>query len=535
MEEKLNHRKDTKKTNLLGRSGAALVATGILLSRMMGLVRQKIFAFYFGNSDLGDAFYAALKIPNFSQNLLGDGVLSASFIPVYSQLLARGEQEEADRVAGVIGTLLAMLIIVIVSAGVLGAPYLIDLIAPGFEGEKRALTLRLVQIFFPGTGFLVMSAWCLGVLNSHRKFFLSYAAPVVWNLAIIFTLLVFGDKSAPEILVEQTAWGVFVGSLLQFLIQLPTVFKCAPNLKFKPVFQNEHIQTVFRSFLPVVTSRGVIQISSYIDNILASLLPTGAVSALAYAQSLYMLPISLFGMSVSAAELPAMSGATGTREEIAEYLKKRLASAFRQISFFVIPSVVGFVLLGDVMIDGLYRGGEFTRADTLRVWIVLGGATVGLLASTIGRLYSSTFYSLKDTKTPLRFAVIRVVIGTGMGFFFSLHAPELLGIDAFWGTAGLTIAGGIAGWVEFFFLRRSLHRQIGTLQTPYAFILKAWLAAGLAGSVGYGIKILVGENHFVLNLFFVLIPYGFSYFALGAALGLEEPKRFMRKISKRLS
>jgi putative peptidoglycan lipid II flippase len=511
------------------RSGAALVAVGILLSRLMGLVRQKIFAYYFGNSDVGDAFYAALKIPNFPQNLLGDGVLSASFIPVYANLLAEGKKEEADRVAGIIGSVLAILVTLIVAVGVLATPFLIDLIAPGFHGAKRDLTIHLVQIFFPGTGFLVMSAWCLGILNSHRKFFLSYAAPVIWNVAIIFALLIFGGRGIPEELVVQTAWGVFIGSVLQFLIQVPTVFRCAPDLKFKPVLANVHVRTIFRNFTPVVTARGVVQLSAYIDNILASLLPSGAVSALAYAQSLYMLPISLFGMSVSAAELPAMSGATGTPEEVAAYLRKRVVAGFRQIAFFVIPSVVGFWALGDVMIDGLYRGGEFTYDNTLYVWGVLAGSTIGLLAGTVGRLYSSTFYSLKDTRTPLKFAIVRVVLTTVLGYLFGLKLPQMLGIPA-WGTAGLTASAGLAGWIEFLFLRHALRARIGAMKVPMTFLVKAWTSAGLAGAAGWGIKVLVGHDHALMNLVFVLVPYGLIYFALTAVMGLDESKRFVQKL-----
>ncbi len=516
------------------RSGAAFVALGILLSRVMGLVRQKIFAYYFGNSDYGDAFYAALKIPNFLQNLLGDGVLSASFIPVYANLLAEGKREEADRVAGIIGAVLAILVTVLVAIGVLLTPILIDLIAPGFHGEKRQLTIHLVQIFFPGVGFLVMSAWCLGILNSHRKFFLSYSAPVIWNLAIIIALVYFGRSSSPVELVVRTSWGVFVGSVLQFLIQIPTVLRCAPHLRLKPQIRNLHVQSILKNFAPVVTSRGVVQLSAYIDNVLASLLPSGAVSALAYAQSLYMLPISLFGMSVSAAELPNMSSAKGTPQEIAAFLRSRVASGFRQIAFFVIPSAVGFVFLGDVMIDGLYRGGEFQQASTYYVWTVLAGSTVGLLSTTVGRLYSSTFYSLRETRTPLKFAVVRVILTTVLGYIFGLKFPGWIGVDATWGTAGLTASAGFAGWIEYWFLRRSLRRRIGVTEAPIGFLVKTWGAALLSGVGAYGLKIWLGNSHVMLNLIFVLVPYGLTYFVLTSLLKVDESHQLIRKITGKM-
>src|SRR5689334_23154410 len=163
------------------RRAAGLVAAGILLSRVAGFVRQYVFAHFFGNGAAADAFNAALKIPNLLQNLFGEGVLSASFIPVYAALLGRGDDEEATRVADVVGTLLALAMTALVVVGVVTTPYLIDGIAPGFTGEKREATIRLVRILFPGVGVLVLSSWCLGILNSHRRFFLSYAAPVVWS------------------------------------------------------------------------------------------------------------------------------------------------------------------------------------------------------------------------------------------------------------------------------------------------------------------------------------------------------------------
>lgn len=533
-----NHDEISKKDKPRSGGGASLVALGIMFSRIMGLIRQKIFAYYFGNSDLGDAFYAALKIPNFLQNLLGDGVLSASFIPVYASLRAQGKSEEADRVAAMIGALLAILNALMVAVGVLATPILIDLIAPGFEGEKRELTIRLVQIFFPGTGLLVMSAWCLGILNSHRKFFLSYSAPVIWNLAIILGLWIFGSpvfglQVDAKTLVVYTAWSVFVGSVLQFLIQIPSVLRAAPGMKWKLSLRNLHVQVILKNFVPVVTSRGVVQVSAYVDNIIASLLPGGAVSALAYAQSLYMLPLSLFGMSVSAAELPAMSSAVGSAAEIAALLRLRILGGLKQIAFFVIPSIVGFWSVGDVIVRALYRGGEFTESGVLYVWAVLIGYTVGLLASTLGRLFSSGFYALKDTGTPLRIALIRVAVATVLGSTVSLYGPGLLGISSRWGAAGLTASAGLAGWIEFLLLRRALFSKIGEFHFPAFFVAKIWGAALLAGTVVWFVK-NYWLDHVYLNLMFVLIVFAFIYFVATALMGLEEPRRLLRRFKLKI-
>src|SRR5215510_15891460 len=187
--------------------GAVLVAAGILLSRLVGLVRLRVFAHYFGlQSDAADAFNAAFRIPNFLQNLFGEGALSASFIPIYASLLGRGRQAEADQVAGTVGAILALVVAVLVLAGLVATPLLIGVLAPGFVGEKRALTIQIVRILFPGAGLLVLSAWCLGVLNSHYKFLLSYTAPVLWNVAMIATIVLYGQKDLPHLALI-LAWG----------------------------------------------------------------------------------------------------------------------------------------------------------------------------------------------------------------------------------------------------------------------------------------------------------------------------------------
>ena len=239
-----------------------------------------------------------------------------------------------------------------------------------------------------------------------------------------------------------------MGSALQVLVQLPIVLRLLGGLRLSLAYATDNVRTVVKNFFPVFIGRGVVQISAFVDVTLASMIQiNGAVSALSYAQTLYTLPVSLFGMSVSAAELPLMSSELGSESEIAEALGKRLNGGLRQIAFFVVPSVVAFLVLGDVVVAAIYQTGQFRHADVIYVWGVLAGATVGLLASTLGRLYSSTYYALRDTRTPLNFAIVRVVLTTALGYLFALVLPPHLGIEARWGAAGLTISAGIASWV----------------------------------------------------------------------------------------
>ncbi len=501
---------------------AALVAAGILLSRLAGLIRDRVFAHYFGTSYVADAFRAALRIPNFLQNLFGEGVLSASFIPVYAGLLARDDKEEAGRVAGAVFAILALITSALVLVGVLATPIFIDAIAPGFEGEKRELTIRIVRILFPGGGLLVLSAWCLGVLNSHRRFFLSYSVGVLWNAAMIAALLWFGPHNRQEPLALRLAWASVAGCGLQFFAQLPTVLKLIPRLRVALAWQLKNVQVVIHNFGPVFVSRGVVQLSAYIDSMLASLLPTGAVTALAYAQTLALLPVSLFGMSVSASELPEMSSALGHEDEIAAFLRRRLVNGLRRIAFFVIPSVVAFVALGDLVAAAIYQSGRFQHSDAIWVWGILAGAGVGLLASTQGRLYSSAFYALKDTRTPLKFAVIRVALTTILGYICAKPLPPLLGIDPKWGVAGLTASAGVSGWIEYSLLRHALARRIGPAPLGIAYVARLWAAACAGAAVAWGIKLALPHIHPILAAACTLIPYGMTYLLLADPTHVRE-------------
>ncbi|MCU1266725.1 MAG: integral rane protein MviN [Acidobacteria bacterium] len=509
---------------------AFLVGAGILISRIIGLVRQRVFAYYFGRSAAGDAFSAAFRIPNFLQNVFGEGALSASFIPVYAKLLAQDDEKEARHVANAVLGALALVTSVIVLLGVLTAPYLISIIAAGFQDERRELTIRLVRILFPGAGLLVMSAWCLGVLNSHHRFFISYTAPVVWNFSIITALVFFGRRVGQFPLAEMVAWGSVVGSALQFGVQLPTVLKLVHRLRPVIDLASVHVRTVGRNFMPVFISRGVVQISAFVDAWLASFLGQGAVVSLTYAQSLYTLPVSLFGMAISAAELPTMAKALGGTEEIAEVLRQRLDEGLRRIAFFIVPSSMAFLALGDVIAAVLYETGKFNHDDANYVWAILAGSTIGLLASTLGRLYSSTYYALRDTRTPLRCAVIRVTLTTVLGYLCAIPLPHLLGIDSKWGVAGLTASAGVAGWVEFTLLRRTLNRRIGRTGLPLSFVARLWVGAGVGAAVAWSLKLILPHLHPLPLAIIVLGSYGVTYFGVTSALGLPEARVLIGRV-----
>lgn len=496
---------------------------------MAGVVREVLFARFFGTSMSADAFSAAFRIPNLLQNLLGEGVLSASFIPEYAGLRAQGRNGEAARLAVAVGALLAATSAVVVLLGVLFAPQLVGLIAGGFGPDARALTVTLVRILFPGAALLVFSAWCLAILNSHGRFFLSYVAPVVWNAAMITTLVWFGPRSTQPALAELLAWGSVVGSALQFMVQLPWVIGYVRAGGWRGTPAADALRRVIRNFIPVVVGRGAVQISAYIDTRIASSVAAGALAAVVYAQMLYLLPVSLFGMAVSAAELPAMSRVTGALEEIRAGIRERLIVGLRRIAFFVVPSAVALIVLGDVIAGALFERGEFTADDTIWVWQILAAAGVGLLAATLARLYASAFYALRDTRTPLKFAVIRIILSAGLGYTLAVPVPRALGLDPRLGAAGLMLGGAVAAWLELALLRRAIAARIGDADLDARHVGTLFMLAAAGAVAGSVAKVLLTGAHPVLVAAVALPVYGVIYLGGAYALGVREARALLSR------
>jgi putative peptidoglycan lipid II flippase len=288
-------------------------------------------------------------------------------------------------------------------------------------------------------------------------------------------------------------------------------------------------------FGPVFFGRGITQLSGFIDTMIASLpiLGTGAQVTLSYAQLLYGLPVSLFGMAVSAAELPAMSSLIGHEAEIAEALRARMADGLRRIAFFVVPSAVAFVTLGDQLAELVYGGGKFGPDDVRWVWGVLAGAAVGLVATTLGRLYSSAFYALRDTRTPMRFALMRVTTSITLGATLALFGPRLLGIDPKWGVAGITVAAGLAGWLEFALLRRALTQRLGRVDLPGRTRGILFGAAALAATLAWGTRLANAGAPMLVRTGLVLGIYGMTYWLVTWKAGIPEAVALRERVFRR--
>jgi putative peptidoglycan lipid II flippase len=532
-------------TSQSNRFAAVLITAGIFLSRIVGLIRERLVATCFGTGLHADVFGAALRMPNVLQNLLGEGTLSASFIPVYSELLGQGRTEEAGRVAGAMFALLLAVAGGISLLGVMLAPWLVTIFTPGFTGQRRELMIVLVRILFPMTGVLVLSAWALGILNSHRKFFVPYFAPVLWNAAIIGALIAFYRRVDLDALLIAAAWGAMVGGLLQFGFQLPWVLRLERNIRLgggrEPAFRE-----AVRNAGPAILGRGVVQLSAYIDMVLASLLAIGAVARMRYAQTLYVLPLSLFAMSIAAAELPELAR---DRDRALGALRERAIAAVSRAWFYVVPSFVAFVVLGHVFVAGIYRAGEFTAADVNVVWLTLIAYSAGLLASTSARIYQSAFFALRDTKTTARIAGLRVLTSALAGTAlmlqfepvtigtFTMSAGLLADVRASGvplGPVGLALGASVGAWLEWALLRRALAHQIGSVGTGSGHMARTFGAALIAAAAGYGASRVTAPLHPLLGALLVAGVFGIVYFTAARALGLTEARAFTEALSRRI-
>ncbi len=464
-----------------GRS-AASVGAGILLSRLTGFLRDLVIARFFGTMLAADAYAAALQIPTVLRNLLGEGSLSAAFVPVYSSLL-EGDRAEREAPALLARRVLGRLILlagVLSALGVALAPWLTRIVAPGFDAETSALTTQLVRILFPMAGVMILAAWCLGVLNSHRRFFLPFAAPVLWNLAQVAGLLL-GARFGWSPLIQVLAWSTLAGSLLQLGVQLPTARRLARSVRPLLDRGSEPVRRVMRNMVPVAASQGIFQIASFADVILASFLPAGAVVGLYYAQRLAYLPLSLFGVSVAAAALPEMSRQTGP-----EALRSRLVNGFFQILYFVLPSAIALILFGDLAVRIVFQRGAFDEYSTQLVSGILIAYSVGLVATSSVKLFAGGFHAMQDTRTPMRFATISVASGIALG-----ASAMLLMRGAGYGAlsaAGLALGGSVGAWLNLLLLWSGLRRRVGVLfegaaLRPLVRLCAAALAGAAAGSV----------------------------------------------------
>lgn len=488
-------------------------AAGIMISRIFGLLREILIGAVLPiNSMAASAFRIAMRVPNIIQNLLGEGSLAASFVPVYAKLVEDKQEAEARRVAGGVLGLLSLLIVMIVAVLVIGADLIVSVMGASLDDDGRDLAATLLRITAPGIGLLGLSAWCLGILNSHRQYFLSYVAPVLWNGVQIVVLFVAaialkvagtspdstaGDDQvlgpSAETIVVWLAIAVLIGSALQFAVQVPRVRVLTqgvtPHLR-----RDGQIQTVLRRFGPAVGARGVVQISSLLDLFLAGYLVVGAIPTIALVTPLYILPISLFGFSVATTELTEMSRQSDRAEAVAH----RVRLGLRKVALPAGLCTATLIFGGRAIIGTLYEwpaqliGRDAITSDTAVVLgLTLSVYAVALPASMSARISQNALFSLGDVTTPAQIALLRLFVLVTVSVLFMFQADrvfildgEIQGLDnlphwSFWeplpkavrtandspphfGPVGVAIGAVAASWAEWALLRLRLNQKMHT-------------------------------------------------------------------------
>ncbi len=535
-------------------SGAPRIAAGIVASRVLGLVREAVIAGVAGVGALTDVLAVAFRAPNVLQNLLGDQALSASFIPTYSRLLAEGRRREAGALAGAIFGLLLSAMAALSLLGVLLAPQIVRLLVAGFAADADAvaagteaidrleLATTAVRICFPMVAAITLSAWCLGVLNSHRRFLLPYLAPCFWNASVIATILFVamrttnGGSDRVETLALAVCWGGLGGGLLQFAVQLPLVLRVTEGLRLSLSLRAKGVRTTLANLGPAIAGRGVGQLGAYVDLFLASFLVKGALAALTWGQRLYLLPISLFAVSVAAAELTELSRLRGDAPERARAASERAQRSLAAMSFLVAPTLVGYVLLGFGIVGAIYRRGEFDLADNGLVFLVLSAYSLGLLASSASRLLQSVFFALGDTRSPARIAAMRLVLAAGLGTVLMVQLDRFpLGEVLPWlraaapegaqalrlGAVGLALGSAVGAWLELGLLLGRLKRRDVAVRAPW----RSWMLHLALGAVCVApwaaTQTLVPGPPWIAG---VVPVVGFAITYLGAANVLKVPE-----------
>ncbi len=468
---------------------ARRVASGIVVSRALGLVRDQVFAYYFGAGALADAWRAAARVPGALQSLLGEGTLSASFVPVYVRLLQQGREEDAARVARSVLGLLAATAGALAVAGYVASPWLVAVCFPGFDAPTARTSVDLLRIFFPMSAALILSAWTLGILNSHGRFFTAYVAPALWNLAIVATVVALAGRGLLGVdLMIGMGWGALGGGVLQFLFHLPHAVRHLRGAAPRTGRLSPETRSVVSGFLPAVAARGAVNVSGLVETALASLLATGAVALLGYATTLYLVPIAVFAHAVAAAALPELS-----RDRAAgpHAVRERSERAVRTALAGLAAAAAAFVFFREEVMAVYAWGGEFGADEAAAAGWVLAAYGLGLPATGMSRVLAGSFHGLGDTRTPARTALVAVAVaalaGVGLMFPFDEIRVGPYGL----GAAGLALGSALARWLELATLRAQLRRRLGgmSLWTPgtgrLLLATGAGVAAGLAADAAF--------------------------------------------------
>lgn len=487
---------------------AGFIAVGTTGSRILGYFRDMLVAHVFGAGVAADAFYAAYRIPNLLRRLLGEGSLSASFIPVLSEYLHTKSREETQELISVVFTALTIVMAVLTAMGIIFAEPLVSVIAYGFadDPEKLALTITLTKLMFPFVFFICLAALLLGILNTMGAFFLPAIAPASLSVAEICFIMGIAPALTPDDQIKGLAISVIIGGVGQFLVQWPRIRALGWHLRWKLSLKHPGLKQIGTLMIPSMIGLSVDQINAFVDTMAASFLALGSITALYYSNRVMQLPLAIFGLAMASVALPAMSR-SAARQDMAA-LKDTLNYSIRLIIFILVPSAVGLMVLGIPIISVLFERGNFTHEASLMTNSALFFYSLGLPAYAIAKVMASAFYSQKETKIPVKVGVAAML----------LNVVLIIVLMPLLKVGGLALATALASYFNFSVLAVLLRRRIGpiglrrilhtTAKTCFSaavmgvvcyFIAFRWLAAmptaGLISAMVAGFLVFFGTAH----------------------------------------
>ena len=540
----------TKQTSVA--KSAGIVSIAVMFSRVLGLVREQVFAFYFGAGFLYDAYQAAFTIPNVLRDLFAEGALSAAFVKVFTDYQIKKGEQEAWRLASMVLNALAVVLSVFVLLGVLLTPYLVSIVASGFSPEKAALTVTMTQIMFPFILLVALAAVAMGVLNTKGVFGVPASASTVFNIVSIIFGLGFaywlaggtwqGSSDKSMIPSEGAQWaiiGMSIGTLIgggaQFLMQVPSLRKV--GFRFSPVlsFADEGVRRIMKLMAPAIIGTSAVQINVLVNLAVVSSIDGGR-SWLSYAFRLMQFPIGVFGVAVGTASIPVLSRMAS--EGRLKDFRDTLSSSISLVFLMTVPSACGLIVLGEPIIRLIYERGRFHEADTAMTAYALAGYSIGLTGYAAIKVLSPAFYALDDAKTPMIIALGSIVVNAAASFLFR----EWLGAYGV-GHVGVALATSSVALVNFFALALMMRRRISRLNGRV--IASAFLRIGLASAImsvvcWFSFKLLHArfEGHgFLAKAIECFVPIGLgglTFVIAAKILKIEEVEKIYNAIRRKL-
>jgi len=433
---------------------AGKIGLGTFASRILGLVRDMTKAYFFGTGIAADAFTVAFRVPNLLRALFAEGTLSAAFVPVFGEYLAKRSKRETWMLASVAWSILAIILVVVALLGIAVAPYVVKIMAHGYRHVpgKLDLTISLTRIMFPYIIFVGLAALSMGMLNSLRHFFAPAVSPVLLNASMIAAMILFCRRvgELPSEQVYALAVGVLVGGAAQLGIQVPFLKKKGMSFRFRPNWRHPAVKKILSLMVPGVLGLGILEINAFVDTYLGALLRPGSVAALEYGNRLMQLPLGVFGVALGTAVLPTLS-IQAAREDF-DQLRDTFSFAVRFVCFIMIPASLGLIVLRYPVIRLLFERGEFTRGDSVSMtsWALMfyavGLASYGMIKCTV-----PVFYSLKDTRTPVKIAVVAMLSNIVLNVI----------LMQFLQLGGLALATALSATINVTLLMRHLRRRLG--------------------------------------------------------------------------